>query len=164
MTSMRRGRWSPPSWFLRASDSMSDRFIGIDPGMLKCGYALVSFSGGKLALEVIPTTELTSRMQRDIDIGPIKMICVGNATTSEKLVRLITVKWPNVPLTVVDERNTTLEARRLYYEDHPPRGLMRLVPRGLLVPKEPLDAYAALLIVRRYLKGLAEQDAARTLS
>jgi RNase H-fold protein (predicted Holliday junction resolvase) len=56
----------------------------------------------------------------------------------------------------VNERNTSLEARRRYYEDHPPRGLLRLIPRGLLVPKAQLDGYAALLIIERYLSGLVD--------
>lgn len=62
-------------------------------------------------------------------------------------------RWHDLHIVLVDERNTSLEARRRYYEDHPPRGIWRLVPRGLLVPKAALDGYAALLIVERYLTG-----------
>jgi hypothetical protein len=62
-------------------------------------------------------------------------------------------------LHVVDETNTTFEARALFYEDHPPKGLLRFVPRGLLVPSAPLDGYAALLIVRRCRAALTAPEA-----
>jgi|SRR5579864_133918 len=130
---------------------METIFLGIDPGLTKCGYAAVSSSGQRLRIEVIPTDRLTERLQRDLQAADVRMICVGNATTSARAVSLIKQTWPQAPVILIDETNTTLQARRLYYKDHPPRGLMRLIPRGLLVPKEPLDGYAALLIVQRYL-------------
>lgn len=82
------------------------------------------------------------------------MVCLGDATKSDMVHKLLRARWPQLPITIVDERNTSLEARRRYYEDHPPKGLWRLVPRGLLVPDVPLDGYAALLIIERYRRGL----------
>lgn len=128
--------------------------VGIDPGLSKCGYAVVTSSGTRLALEIVPTAELTKRLERDVLGGAIHTICVGNATKSAMVVEMIRERWPQMPVVLVDERNTSLQARYLYYEDHPPRGLARLIPRGLLVPKQPIDGYAALLIVDRYRQGL----------
>jgi hypothetical protein len=51
----------------------------------------------------------------------------------------------------VDERETTLRARALYFADHPPRGWRRLIPLGLQLPPRPIDDYAAILIARRFL-------------
>jgi len=130
------------------------RFVGIDPGLVKCGYASVSAEGERLALEIVPSADIVSRLASDVDLG-IAMVCIGDATRSADVLSRVRERWPALPICVVDERNTSLQARRRYYEDHPPRGIMRLVPRGLLVPKEPLDGYAALLIVERYLKGTA---------
>lgn len=135
---------------------MDSVYLGIDPGLSKCGYATISNEGRRLALEVVPTAALNDRLERDLLTRSVRMICVGHATTSEKIVRQIRSRWPEAPITIVDESNTTLDARRLYYKDHPPRGLLRLIPRGLLVPKEPLDGYAALLIAERYLAGGAK--------
>lgn len=129
---------------------MTTRYVGIDPGLVKCGYAVVAFSGERLALEIVPTEKLTQRFDIDAQAGPLEMVCIGNATKSEMIVKMIRDRWPDVPLTLVDEHNTSLLARRYYYEDHPPRGLLRFIPRGLLVPNEPLDGYAALLIIDRY--------------
>ena len=133
-------------------------YVGVDPGLTKCGYARVASDGRRLSIEVVPTAALGERLKDDAQTGSVRMVCVGDATTSAKAVAAIRSSWPQAPVTVVDERHTTLEARRMYYEDHPPRGLWRLLPRGLLVPSEPLDGYAALLIVQRYLAALRSAD------
>jgi RNase H-fold protein (predicted Holliday junction resolvase) len=125
-------------------------YIGIDPGLVKCGYAVVSIDGRRLALEIVPTASLTERLARDVESKTVEMVCLGNATKSDMVLQLIKARWPQLPVTVVDERNTSLLARLRYYEDHPPKGLWRFVPRGLLVPKAQLDGYAALLIIERY--------------
>ncbi|SRR5579872_80312 len=143
---------SPPD--KTASNTAVQADVGIDPGMVKCGYAIVSVSGVRLAVEIVATEALVARLERDIARGAVRMVCLGNATKSELVLGLIRARWPQLPVTVVDERNTSLEARRLYYEDHPPKGLWRFVPRGLLVPDQPLDGYAALLIIERYRQGL----------
>jgi RNase H-fold protein (predicted Holliday junction resolvase) len=125
-------------------------YVGIDPGLIKCGYAVVSVDGRRLALEIVPTANLTERLARDVGSGAVEMVCLGNATKSDMVLQSIRARWPQLPVTVVDERNTSLLARLRYYEDHPPKGLWRFVPRGLLVPKAQLDGYAALLIIERY--------------
>ena len=126
------------------------RVIGIDPGRAKCGYAVVTESGERLALEVIPITELERRMAEDVSQSSIAMICIGHATNSREVERLCSQRWPDIPRTTVDETNTSLEARSRYFDEHPPKGLMRLIPRGLLTPKGAMDGYAALIIVERW--------------
>jgi len=130
------------------------KIIGIDPGLTKCGYAAVYDDGVRASHEVVREGELAARIERDVRAGDVAAICIGDATTSDAVVRLCRERWPDIPVVVVDERNTTFEARRLYYEEHPPRGLMRLVPRGMLMPPVPIDDYAALLIVERYRRGV----------
>jgi RNase H-fold protein (predicted Holliday junction resolvase) len=127
------------------------RVIGIDPGRAKCGYAVIAKTGERLALEVIPITELERRVSEDNARGPIAMICIGHATNSREIERLCRERWPAIPRTIVNETNTSLEARSRYFDEHPPKGLMRLIPRGLLAPKEPLDGYAALIIIERWM-------------
>ncbi|HLJ83174.1 MAG TPA: hypothetical protein VKT51_03225 [Candidatus Eremiobacteraceae bacterium] len=134
-----------------------ERVIGIDPGRAKCGYAVATLTGERLALEVIPITELGRRVGADISRSPIAMICIGHATSSRDVERLCRERWPDIPRTIVDETNTSLEARGRYFEEHPPKGLMRLIPRGLLTPKEPMDGYAALIILERWLSSRGQQ-------
>jgi len=127
------------------------RFIGIDPGRSKCGVAVVDENGQRYGLEVVPTANLATTLTDYAQGGAIAGICVGDATTSDAAVSICKTALPGVPIAIVDERHTTLEARARYYKDNPPRGLARLIPRGLLVPKQPLDGYAAMLIVERFL-------------
>lgn len=129
------------------------KIVAIDPGRTKCGFAVLSDDGARLDLAVVATADLASKLQLATAGGDVGAICIGHATTSEAVVAMCRAAWPKIPVVVVDESNTTLEARQRYYLDHPPRGLLRFVPRGLLVPKVPLDGYAALLIAERYLHG-----------
>jgi len=126
--------------------------IGIDPGSAKCGYAVVGADGVRVALEVLPIGDLPDRVSQDVRVSDVEAICIGHATNSRDVERLCHLRWPEIPVVIVDETNTTLDARRRYYEENPPRGLLRLLPRGLLVPSAPLDGYAALLIIERWLR------------
>ena len=52
--------------------------------------------------------------------GPLQVV-VGNSTGSEKVLRIL--EKMNLPFTLVDERNSSEEARKLYFQAHPPSGL-----------------------------------------
>ncbi|HLN46875.1 MAG TPA: hypothetical protein VK216_01265 [Magnetospirillaceae bacterium] len=127
------------------------RYIGVDPGRSKCGVAIAYDDGERVDLRVVPTPQLHAYLATHAPDPDVAGICVGHATTSSAVVELCRTALPDVPVSIVDESRTTLEARQRYYQDHPPRGLARLIPRGLLVPSEPLDGYAALLIIERFL-------------
>lgn len=129
-----------------------ERWIGVDPGRVKCGIAGVFRDGTRQFVEVVPTARVRERLAEHVGEGGVSAICVGHATTSAAIAQWCTAAWPEIPLHIVDETNSSMLARALYYEDHPPRGLWRFVPRGLLVPDEPLDGYAASIIARRYLE------------
>ena len=58
----------------------------------------------------------------------------------------------DVMVAVVEEAHSTEEARTLYWQENPPKGLKKLIPLGMLVPPVPLDAYAAVILVRRFLE------------
>ena len=60
------------------------------------------------------------------------------------------------PVRVVEERGSTLEARRRYFADHPPRGWRRLVPLSLQVPPQEYDDYVAVLLIERAAGGMRQ--------
>ncbi len=133
---------------------MKERVVlGIDPGTHKCGFAVLAqpgaasvgtrhradrcarrdrwpLSGELLAARRSPSAAARIR-------GPSPQACVTSA----------------FPIEIVDERETTLRARRRYFEAHPPTGWRRLIPRGMLLPPVPIDDFAALLIAERLLEG-----------
>ena len=72
---------------------------------------------------------------------------LGNGTGSDVMGELLAeagLSWVSV-----EERDSTLLARRVYYRLHPPSGWRRLVPRSLLVPPRDLDDLAAWVLLLR---------------
>lgn len=72
---------------------------------------------------------------------------VGAGTGAKRILNLLQRQFPHLRWELVPERNTTLQARALYFAHHPPRGWRRLLPKGMRVPPEPYDDYAALAII-----------------
>ncbi|MDP7423155.1 MAG: resolvase, partial [bacterium] len=58
--------------------------------------------------------------------------------------------FPEDRVRLVDERESTLEGRRRYFQEHPPRGLWRLVPLSLRYPPEPFDDLVAVILAERF--------------
>jgi RNase H-fold protein (predicted Holliday junction resolvase) len=125
--------------------------LGIDPGTRKCGYAVVEALGAPpLALGIAPLDDFRARLDTLRATWPIELVAIGHGTNAS--VVSAAVKDAGLPFVLVDERETTLQARARFFIDHPPRGWRRLMPRGMLLPDRPIDDYAALLIAERYLR------------
>lgn len=126
--------------------------LGLDPGTRKCGYALVDAVGARpVTLGIAPLEALLERLREVLDGTPVGVAAIGRGTNSAAVVEI--VKALGLRAELVDEHETTLQARARYFADHPPRGWRRLLPRGMLLPERPIDDYAALLIAERYLKA-----------
>lgn len=124
--------------------------LGIDPGTRKVGYALVADAQGPaLALGIEPLEELIERLAPMLALHPISAVALGRGTNAERVQAVL--QELQVPIHLVDEHETTLAARPLYFADHPRRGWRRLIPESLQLPPRPIDDYAALLIARRYI-------------
>ncbi len=124
--------------------------LGIDPGTRKCGYALVVRAlEVPLELGIVPTDALGERVRDLAERYAIRAIALGGGTNTRPVRDILTSL--GAPITIVDERETTLLARRRYFAAHPPRGWRRLVPRGMLLPPRPIDDFAAVLIAERLL-------------
>lgn len=124
--------------------------LGLDPGTRKCGYALVERLGAvPIVLGIAPLAQLESALQAIVARHPVDIVALGRGTNSAHVATILIAL--GLPHALVDERETTLNARGRFFADHPPRGWKRLVPRGMLLPDRPIDDYAALLIAERYL-------------
>ena len=144
-------------------------YLGIDPGRDKTGVALVEETGRILAVQVVRTRNFSDVLLQflydTLEANNIwglrqklRAVVLGNGTGSEEHKRQIEKALPGFPLYIVDEKYTTEEAKALYWELYPPKGWRMLIPLGLQTPPEPLDGYAAVVQVRRYL----EQDGSGT--
>jgi RNase H-fold protein (predicted Holliday junction resolvase) len=136
------------------SMQQEEYYLGIDPGRQKCGLALITGTKRTVLLNVCVLKDLAASVSRIVEISPGLVFLLGDGTGHRGVRSVLEEGFPGVPLKLVDELKTSEEARELFFRDNPPRGLKRLVPRGLLTTGEMIDAYAAKAIVFRYLTGI----------
>ena len=131
--------------------SSEKMILGVDPGRSKTGLALVTGTGEVVKTQVALMTEFAEELQVFLADVAIDTIVLGNGTTSQAMTDTLKKLLPGLAINVVEESYSTEEARKLYWELHPPRGLKRLLPLGLQVPPENLDGLAAVVLVRRFI-------------
>lgn len=125
--------------------------LGVDPGTRKVGYAVIDDTGAIAECGIEPLESFGERARLLRETWGFEAIALGTGTNTAALKRELS--GLELPILAVDERETTLRARALYFEDHPPRGWRRLVPLGMQLPPRPIDDYAAVLIARRFLSN-----------
>lgn len=123
--------------------------LGIDPGSVKAGYALVDGSGNVLCAGIEPVASLLGKLREIVARQPVASLAIGRGTRSRDVADAL--KELGLPAVFVDEYETSRRARELYFADNPPRGWRRLVPLGMQLPPRPIDDYAAILIARNLL-------------
>ncbi|HTZ53471.1 MAG TPA: hypothetical protein VMB20_00290 [Candidatus Acidoferrum sp.] len=123
--------------------------LGVDPGTRKVGFAVVDAQGETQDLGIEMIADFGARVRALMVRWAFSAIAIGTGTNARPLgTELATL---GIPVIYVDEHETTLRARSLYFADHPPKGWRRLIPLGMQVPPRPIDDYAAVLIARRFL-------------
>jgi len=131
--------------------NLTGAVLGIDPGTRKCGYAVVLRPGAEpLELGIVPTGEFGERVRELVRRFAPRAIALGAGTNTAPVAAML--QGLHLPVQAVDERETTLLARRRYFAANPPRGWRRLVPRGMLLPPRPIDDFAAVLIAERFIE------------
>ena len=135
---------------------MTKLYLGIDPGRSKTGLALVDSVGKIVKLHIAESQNIDNEIVEFIKNSCPVQIVLGNGTNSRNICEVVQKVLPDVFITVVEEAHSTEEARTLYWQENPPKGLKKLIPLGLLVPPVPLDAYAAVILVRRFLEDKNE--------
>ncbi|HXO07944.1 MAG TPA: hypothetical protein VN880_07915 [Solirubrobacteraceae bacterium] len=128
--------------------------IGVDPGSRKAGYALVERSGAVVVAGIEPIERLHACLVDLTARCSVDAIALGRGTNARPV--RASLEPLGIAIHLVDEHETTREARGLYFAEHPPRGWRRLVPLGLQLPPRSIDDYAAILIARRFLARGAE--------
>jgi len=134
---------------------MPKTVLAIDPGSSKCGMALAHRDDeGHVKLlwrAVAPRADLIENVRKAGDVEPFSLVIVGSGTTSKQVVHELRENLPSIGILVIDEKNTTLQARERYWEHNPRRGLRRLIPATMQVPPEPVDDFVALILAERVL-------------
>ncbi len=129
---------------------MNGAILGVDPGTRKCGYAVLRAAReSPLELGIVATERLAETLAELTTRFAVRAVALGGGTHNASVGAMLATL--GIPIELVDERETTLLARKRYFQAHPPRGWRRLVPRGMLLPPRPIDDFAALLIAERLL-------------
>jgi len=129
-------------------------YLGIDPGREKCGIALLDEAFDSTILLTCEISQLTENVNEALAGRSPEVIFIGDGTGHSEVKAAVQAAFEGIRLEFVDERHSTEKARELYFRDHPPRGILRFIPRGLISPGKMIDAYAALVIVFRGLSAI----------
>ncbi len=132
----------------------ADVVLAVDPGRSKCGLAVVRrtpdgafevLHRGVVQTSGLPAAlaDLAARFAPDV-------ILVGDGTNSSDAARAAE-EIDAAPVLTVDEKFTTILARKRYFKENPPRGLRRLIPTSLQTPPRPCDDYVAVILAENYL-------------
>jgi RNase H-fold protein (predicted Holliday junction resolvase) len=139
------------------SETGEKTVLAIDPGHAKCGLVVAKRNGlGKVELlwrRVAKSEELMDLVREAADECPFSMVIVGSGTKSADVVKALREWLPSVGILVVDERDTSIQARERYWVHNPRRGWRRLLPSTMQVPPEPVDDFVALILAERVLVG-----------
>ncbi len=142
--------------------------IALDPGTDKFGWAVTTDSGDLLLSGVSALGDLEAwaaavlggdfpflrekALERsgaeDSRVFP-GFVIVGSGTGSAGCIKKLVSSGLRVEK--VSEEFSTERGRELYWLIHPPRGLRRLLPKGLLVPPRTIDDLAAWSLILQYL-------------
>ena len=128
--------------------------LAVDPGRDKTGIAILTKTAQLVMMDIVPTDSVLCELQSLLTMYPSVFVLVcGNGTNHKAVGAMVKqVAEEQVKIfTFVNEKHTTEEARRRYFEVHPPTGWRKLVPKGMLYPPVPVDDITAWIIGERWL-------------
>jgi RNase H-fold protein (predicted Holliday junction resolvase) len=132
---------------------MTHFILGFDPGRDKCGLAVMERERQILYHQVVPSADAITTIQQLCQQFSITTLVMGDQTTAKRWKQqLANTLSPSIPIILVDERYSSLEARDRYWSMYPPKGFQRLIPQGFREPPRPIDDIVAILLIERYLK------------
>ncbi len=125
------------------------KLISIDPGKCKCGLVLVDLQKKKVDQAIVLNTEFLPNYVKNLNGSEnISKVIIGNGTTSRQNIEKL--DFIRNDLIIVEEKNTTLRAKKRYFEIFPTRGLKSFLPKEIFIMNKNLDALSALIILEDY--------------
>lgn len=149
-------------------------YLGLDPGIQKFGWAFL-IEENLLCSGISKTTCIGLFMEKvkkshwgylddsvlegkleSLAGKTVDQVFLGNGTGGNLFRSSLSEDFPEV--VVVDERNSTLDARSIYWNLHPPRGWRRVLPLSLQTPPRPVDDLAAYGIALKGMRFKKEKE------
>lgn len=124
--------------------------LAVDPGRQKAGLVLYCPREGLVDSRIINREDFEVYWEEIEETYRIEKVIIGNGTGFDFFRSLLAEK--NKKVFLINEEGSSEEARRIFFQENPPRGLKKLIPRGLLTPPGAIDDYAARVLLYRFLK------------
>jgi RNase H-fold protein (predicted Holliday junction resolvase) len=125
--------------------------LGFDPGKDKCGIAVMDGDRHLLYHQVVLSDRTIDRISHLCQQYHIDLLVMGDRTTSKQWKQQLTTAFPDLPISLIDERYSSLEARDRYWQMYPPNFLTALIPQGMRQPPRSIDDLVAIVLIERYL-------------
>jgi hypothetical protein len=100
---------------------------------------------------IVSVPDVIERMKEANAVRPYELVIVGSGTNSANVVSDIREQCVGLSILLVDEKDTTLQARERYWVNTTRHGWRRFLPSTLQVPPEPIDDFAAFILAERVL-------------
>jgi RNase H-fold protein (predicted Holliday junction resolvase) len=134
-------------------DNENETILGFDPGKDKCGVAVMDGDRTLLYHQVLLTTEVITKISNLCQQYNVSRIVMGDQTTARQWQQQLTTAFPALPIDLIDERYSSLEARDRYWQMYPANFITKLIPQGMRQPPRPIDDIVAIILIERYLKN-----------
>lgn len=127
--------------------------LGFDPGRDKCGLAVMRQDSKIYHHQIVDSTVAIATIKQLLLKYSFEILIMGDRTTSKTWRKKIAENLAcGAEIIMVDEHNSTKDARDRYWQIYPPQGLTKLIPLGIRVPPRPVDDIAAIILIERYLR------------
>ncbi|HEX8833666.1 MAG TPA: hypothetical protein VF719_05670, partial [Abditibacteriaceae bacterium] len=100
--------------------SPNETVLAIDPGRDKCGFAIVRGDGEVLDRHIVARAEAVEYASSFSKKYTLTAIVIGDSTSSKGLWEEL--KNAGLIVETINEKNSTFEARELYWQANPSRG------------------------------------------
>ena len=127
------------------------KYLSIDPGRFKCGFALADSDTKKvLQAKIISSNSLVKNIQEFQKNDENIQVIIGNGTSSKEHIQ--DLGFLKKELFIAEEKNTTYRAKSRFFELFPINGIKRYLPREIFIYNLNLDAISAIIILEDYLE------------
>ena len=133
-------------------NNRNETILGFDPGKDKCGVAVMDGDRGLLDHQVLLTIEVITKIRDLCQQYHVSRIVMGDQTTAKQWQQQLTAAFPDLPIELIDERYSSLEARDRYWQMYPANFITKLIPQGMRQPPRPIDDLVAIILIERYFK------------
>lgn len=127
--------------------SISLTVLAVDPGLQKCGLAVVNEEITVFEKLIILSEQLIKVARNLCRQYSISLIILGDGTGCKKVYKDLTLL--GITINIVDENKSSIEGRYKYLKENT-KGWSRIIPIGLRIPAQPFDDYVAIVLAERF--------------